>query len=201
MAREKTGAPWRPQATSVGLTRLAAASWVQTHPDNCHRVMRGSHGALHGPELACADQGPSSALGMPSASLSLAPASLLCGSVAHVLMVTCLAHHPLTPFPACLMTPDPWCPQFWNSHGALNSYNWKKGPAALYVQQQRDLTPSRCSGRSGKCPLGKPWRFHSPPCLHSWAGTGPSKTPGLGAPLNATSRPLQELVHLPERAS
>lgn len=161
----------------MGFPRLAAASWVPTRPHSRHRVMGGSRGALHGPELDCADQGPSSALGMPSASLSLAPASLLRGSVTHVLTATFLAYHPLTPFPACLMTPDLWCPQFWNSYGALNSYNWKKGPAAVCVQQRRGLTPSRCSGHSGKYPLRKSWRSHSPPYLHSWAGIGPSKTP------------------------
>lgn len=115
-----------------------------------------SRGALHGPELACADQGPSSALGMPSTSLSPAPANQLCGSVAHVLMATPPAHHPLAPFPACLMTPDPWCPQFWNSNRALNSYNWEKGPVVVCIQQQKGPTPTRCSGRPGNVYGGIP---------------------------------------------
>lgn len=61
------------------------------------RETAGSWGALHGPELSCADQGPSSAPGMPFTSLSLPPASLLHGSGAHVLMGTSPAHHTVAP--------------------------------------------------------------------------------------------------------
>lgn len=166
------------------------------------RETAGSCGALHGPELSCADQGPSSALGIPSTSLSLPPASLLHGSVAHVLMATSPAHHTLAPFPACLMTPDPWCPQFLNSHGALNSSTEReKGSAVVCAQQQRGLTPSRCSECSENA-LGEILEVHSSPYLHSWAGNGPSTNPSLGAPLNAPpSTSLHQLVHLLERGS
>lgn len=66
--------------------------------------MGGSHGALRGPELACADQGPSSALGAPAGSLTLVPASLFCGSVAHVLLAIFPVDHLLAPFLSCPMT-------------------------------------------------------------------------------------------------
>lgn len=76
------------------------------NPDSCHRGDGdgSSHGALRGPELACADQGPSLALGAPSRSLTLAPVSLFCGSVAHVLLAIFPVYHLLAPFLACPMT-------------------------------------------------------------------------------------------------
>lgn len=77
---------------------------MQTTLTGVTGVTGGSRGAIHGPELTCADQGPNSALGVPSGGLTLVPASLLRGSAAHVLMAISPVGQLLAPCLSCLMT-------------------------------------------------------------------------------------------------
>lgn len=157
----------------------AAASKVQTYTDSCHQGDGRFRGTLRGPELACADQGPNLALGVPLAGLTPAPASLLRGSDS-----SCPSGHfpcppPPDPFPACLSTPDVCCPQLWDSYQALNSPSWETGPAIVCV-----------SGRGQAQPLAGARNVHegileftqSTLSLRSRAGTCPSTTPRPGTP-------------------
>lgn len=140
------------------LTRRAAASRVQTTLTAVTgvTVMGGFHGALRGPEPACADQGPSSALGAPSRSLTLAPASLFWGSVAHVLLAIFPVYHLLAPFLACPMTLIPQLCEL---------LQLGEESTVVCVQQQIRPTPGRCSGLSWNVNRGKSQRSPSPPSV------------------------------------